>query len=316
MSKSNLVYNGDPLVGGTSLKLIDLNSIANAGYIGTDENGKLISISESSFSAIAGGDLYGTFPDPLVKEISGVELASESVPAHRRVACERGATIAGSILTQLNQGGSSVLGTDSDGRVVLKKVTVTSSNSPVGNYVATFKIAGSKEIIKYSDANNVYEITLTVIPKHNYILNSSCVFATVLSGGYSDNFLKFTLRDYDFNLMAYTGSVALPSGYTGFASASLQYFNNNYVGVNNILVAGKTYRFGIVTNKASSGNLLSFIGKFRDSGVDTANIKITYIDQNIGQTQIPGDSSRNYILTKTGNGNIVTQIPYIQLSFG
>lgn len=310
---SNLLYNGDSLIKDTSLKLVEFPT--SAGYIGTDSEGKLISITDSSFSAVASGDLYGTYPDPLVKEISG-DIELDNVPAHHRISCERGATVAGDILTQLNQGGSAVLGTDSDGKILLKKVTVTNVNSPVGNYVATFKIAGSKELIKYSEANNAYEITLTVIPKHNYILNNNCIFSTVLVGWHSDNFLKFTLRDFDFNLMAYTGYATMPNNYIGFASASLAYFNNNYVGINNILVAGKTYRFGIVTNKASSGNLLSFIGKFRDSGVDTANIKITYMNQNIGQTQISGDSSRDYILTKAGNGNIVTQIPYIQLSFG
>jgi hypothetical protein len=68
MATQSYIYSRDNAVGDTSLKLVELPK--NAKALGTNENGEIVSA--EVMPSVAGGDLYGTYPDPRIKELTGV----------------------------------------------------------------------------------------------------------------------------------------------------------------------------------------------------------------------------------------------------
>lgn len=68
MATQSYVYSRDNAVGDTSLKLTPLPTGAKA--LGTDSEGNIVPA--DVMPSVAGGDLYGTYPDPRIKELTGV----------------------------------------------------------------------------------------------------------------------------------------------------------------------------------------------------------------------------------------------------
>ena len=279
----------EPIIKSAKCLKTGIDGIPVEGVVGYEEG------------VVAGGDLVGTYTAPHVKEISGNPENLDTIPTHRKLSAENGIVVSGDFDLLDVIGG--LLGTDINGKIV-RKVIRHPTYSPIGTYITTFKIASSMEEIYYSYINGVYELMLTVTPKHDYEITTNSKMGTVVTSNPDGAFIKFVLRDENFNYLA-ASDPFIPPNALSKPSMNLSHFTSG--NWNRKLRAGRIYKFSIISNSQQ----IKFIGRTRDNTADTGTVKVASKAENLTQVQSTGV---DYVKATVSGSVIIQQIPYIQLT--